>query len=766
VPAVGRVASRIYTFRTHGRHGGLSESARGLQRGLLLIHPAAQSTLKALLAAHFCLMTQRLSLLATAAVLALLQGPMPAMAGTVAPAKSPPAASRAGAERTLTLNFSNADLESVARAMAVITGRQILLDARVKGNLSLTSEDPMTPSQAWSLWASALRLQGYVVVESGGVYRVLPEADGKLQSASVVAGAEGPSDDRIVTRVFKLSHESASNLVTVLRPLISPNNVINLNPGNNALVITDYASNLARLATLIESLDAPSGTDVEIIALEHAVASDLVSTLQRLGDSQLRTASAGAAAQTGTVAAGGSAGGGTGSATAGLSIMVDQQSNSLLVRAANPEQMAFVRSLAARLDRPNTGVGVHVVHLQNADAAKLATVLRAAFPSADSSRSTSSGYGGGGSSGSTGADSSGGFSSSMAAGSSTSTGSSGSKGSSSPSVSASAQPSTGGGIQADPSTNSLILTASEPRFREMRKVIDQLDAPRSQLYVESLVVEVDASKSLDLGVQWSQLFSISSSTTLTLGTIASALETMSGTNILSTANVITLDNEEAKIVVGQNVPFVTGSYTTTSSTTSSPFQTIERKDVGITLKIKPQIGENGNVRLTIYQESSSVAATTAAGTTNAGPTTNKRSIESTVTVKNGKIIVLGGLIEDSATNDAGQVPVVADIPVLGAMFRSLSKTRKKTNLMVFLRPRVVADDEGSEALATERRQALQARQRELPPAIRDVLVPETQPAWPQGWEPARPSPSATPPASSPVSLPTSPAASPLQPAGG
>ncbi len=722
-------------------------------------------------------MTLRLSLLATAALLTLLQGTLPAWADTAARTQSAAAAKRAGAgtDRTLTLNFSNADLESVARAMAVITGRQILLDARVKGNLSLTSEDPMTPSQAWSLWASALRLQGYVVVESGGVYRVLPEADGKLQSASVVAGAEGPRDDRIVTRVFKLSHESASNLVPVLRPLISPNNVINLNPGNNALVITDYASNLARLATLIESLDAPSGTDVEIIALEHAVASDLVSTLQRLGDSQLRTASAGAAAQAGTVAAGGSAGGGTASATAGLSIMVDQQSNSLLVRAANPEQMAFVRSLAARLDRPNTGVGVHVVHLQNADATKLATVLRAAFPSADSSRTTGSSYGSsyGGSSASTGGDSSGGFSSGMTSGSSSaSTSSSGSKGSSSPSVSASAQPSTGGGIQADPSTNSLILTASEPRFREMRKVIDQLDAPRSQLYVESLVVEVDASKSMDLGVQWSQLFSISSSTTLTLGTIASALETMSGTNILSTANVITLDNEEAKIVVGQNVPFVTGSYTTTSSTTSSPFQTIERKDVGITLKIKPQIGENGNVRLTIYQESSSVAATTAAGTTNAGPTTNKRSIESTVTVKNGKIIVLGGLIEDSATSDAGQVPVVADIPVLGAMFRSLSKSRKKTNLMVFLRPRVVSDDEGSEALSAERRQALQARQRELPPAIRDVLVPETQPAWPQGWDqPNRPaSPAAgqssPPPASSPVSQPASPAATPLQPAGG
>jgi len=718
-------------------------------------------------------MTLRLSLLATAALLTLLQGTLPAWADTAARTKSAAPANRAGpgTDRTLTLNFSNADLESVARAMAVITGRQILLDARVKGNLSLTSEDPMTPSQAWSLWASALRLQGYVVVESGGVYRVLPEADGKLQSASVVAGAEGPRDDRIVTRVFKLSHESASNLVPVLRPLISPNNVINLNPGNNALVITDYASNLARLATLIESLDAPSGTDVEIIALEHAVASDLVSTLQRLGDSQLRTASAGAAAQAGTVAAGGSAGGGSASATAGLSIMVDQQSNSLLVRAANPEQMAFVRSLAARLDRPNTGVGVHVVHLQNADATKLATVLRAAFPSADSSRTTGNSYGS--SSASTGGDSAGGFSSSMTSGSSSaSTSSSGSKGSSSPSVNASAQPSTGGGIQADPSTNSLILTASEPRFREMRKVIDQLDAPRSQLYVESLVVEVDASKSMDLGVQWSQLFSISSSTTLTLGTIASALETMSGTNILSTANVITLDNEEAKIVVGQNVPFVTGSYTTTSSTTSSPFQTIERKDVGITLKIKPQIGENGNVRLTIYQESSSVAATTAAGTTNAGPTTNKRSIESTVTVKNGKIIVLGGLIEDSATNDAGQVPVVADIPVLGAMFRSLSKSRKKTNLMVFLRPRVVSDDEGSEALSAERRQALQARQRELPPAIRDVLVPETQPAWPQGWDqPNRPaSPAAgqssPPPASSPVSLPASPAATPLQPAGG
>jgi general secretion pathway protein D len=254
-------------------------------------------------------------------------------------------------------------------------------------------------------------------------------------------------------------------------------------------------------------------------------------------------------------------------------------------------------------------------------------------------------------------------------------------------------------------------------------VVDLLDAPREQLYVETLVVEVDASKALDVGLQWKQIFNISATTELTLGTVAQAIESMSGTNILSTANVVTLDNEEAKIVVGQNVPFVTGSYTTSSST-ASPFQTIERKDVGITLRIRPQIGPNGSVRMSIFQESSSVSSSASPGTTNAGPTTNKRSIESTVVVKDGKIVVLGGLIEDSYTSDAEQVPWLSHTPLVGGLFRNLSRTHKKTNLLVFLRPVVLHDDEALAQLSIDRYDMIRARQRALPRDVHTVLPDE------------------------------------------
>jgi general secretion pathway protein D len=279
-------------------------------------------------------------------------------------------------------------------------------------------------------------------------------------------------------------------------------------------------------------------------------------------------------------------------------------------------------------------------------------------------------------------------------------------------VSASAAPVTGGFIQADPASNALIITAPPPLLREVSAVVEMLDTRRAQVYVESLVVEVDASKTYDVGVQWKTIFNISKSTELTLGTIATAIESMAGTNILSNANVVTLDNEEAKIVVGQNVPFVTGSYTSTSST-ASPFQTIERKDVGITLRIRPQIGPNGSINMKIYQESSSVSATTAAGTSNAGPTTNTRSIESNVVVKDGRIVVLGGLIEDSYTTEAAVVPGIWDT-VIGGLFRSLTHTRKKTNLVVFLRPRVMPDDDASDVLLQERYAHIRARQAEVP----------------------------------------------------
>lgn len=615
------------------------------------------------------------------------------------PAHAAKEAASEQASDPVTMNFSNAEIEGVARTLSVITRHNIVVDPRVKGTLSLNTDHPVSPAQAWEQFLAALRLQGYTVVESSGLYKIIPEAEGKLQSASVRVGTNSSASargDQIVTEIFKLNFENANNLLPVLRPLISPNNVINVNAGNNSLVATDYANNLARLRTIIAALDTPSATDVEVMPLQHATAADLAVTVRRLSE----TAGAATTANAAATSTGGSP---APASTTSASIVADTQSNSLLVRAPNPVQLAFTRSLVARLDQPRGNSNVRVVYLKNTDAMRLAQVLRAAFPtdtpSAAGASSTSTATA---------------TKASTASVSSDTTASSKESTGSTTAVTANAQPSTGGGIQADPTSNALIITAPEPRFKEMRQIIEQLDSRRAQLFVESLVVEVDASKSIDLGLQWSNIFDISSSTTLTLGTVAAALESMSGTNILSTANVVTLDNEEAKIVVGKNVPFITGSYTSTTS--SSPFQTIERKDVGITLRIKPQIGQSGNIRMTIYQESSSVASTSST----LGPTTNKRSIESSVMVNDGKIIVLGGLIEDSTSDDATQVPGVADVPVLGALFRSISRSRKKTNLLVFLRPVVMPDETASNALSLDRYDYIRAQQQALPEDIHQL----------------------------------------------
>ena len=501
----------------------------------------------------------------------------------------------------------------------------------------------------------------------------------------------------------------------VLRPLISPNNTINANPGNNTLVITDYASNLARLGTLIAALDTPSATDVEVMPLKYALAADLAVTVLRLSEGAGSNGAAPAAA--GAPATTSASGGAT------TSVMADTHINALLVRAPNPARLAAIRALVAQLDRPGgSGAGgsnIHVIYLQHVEATRLATVLRAALPANDAAHSGASNAGGA-------VSANAGGSASSSAVNANASGANSSQATTP--IASTAQPSIGGYIQADPASNSLIVTAPEPLYRELRAVVDLLDTRRAQLYVESLVVEVDASKALDVGLQWKQIFNISNSTELTLGTVATALETMSGTNILSTANIVTLDNEEAKIVVGQNVPFVTGSYTTTGSSTTSPFQTIERKDVGLTLRIRPQIGKNGAIRMTILQESSSVASTSSSS----GPTTNKRSIESTVVVNDGKIIVLGGLIEDSYTAETNQLPVLGNLPYIGGLFRSLARTRKKTNLVVFLRPLVMRDEAATDELSLDRYDQIRARQRALPRDVDKVLPENDTPQLPTG----------------------------------
>jgi len=722
--------------------------------------------------------------LSLAAVLTLLLGPA-GMALAQQPARGA-LPSVVGAREPVTLNFSNAEIEAVARTLSTITGRNMVVDPRVKGTMSLMTERPVPPNVAFDQFLAALRLQGFTVVESAGLYKVVPEADAKLQGGSVtVSNAPSTQGNQIVTQIFRLNFENAANLVPVLRPLISPNNTINVNPGNNSLVITDYADNLQRMARIIASMDVSNATDVEVIPLRYANAVDIVPLVTRLIEGTGQAAA-------GAAPAAGAAGGQTDNGFR-TTLIAEPRSNALIVRSANPARLALVRSVVARLDAP-TALGpngdagnIYVVYLKNAEATRIAVALRAALASLNAG----SGIPGQAGSVQTSAAPTTGTTAlptaltnlSGASGANSSSG--GSLGSTaSGNFANSAMPSTGGNIQADPATNSLIITATEPQYRQLRAVIDKLDGRRAQVLVESLIVEVNASKVADFGIQWQGVLGNSGSTIGVLGTnssvagtniisaavaaaagsatglasaaaglgagfnaaivpringkyylgaLANFLQSTGDANILSTPNLLTLDNEEAKIVIGQNVPFITGSTILTSGATTSPYTSVERRDVGLTLRVKPQINANGTVKMAIFQEVSNVVAGTSANTN--GPTTNKRSIESNVLVDDGSIVVLGGLLQDDYQLQQDKVPGFGDLPVFGALFRSESRSRTKSNLMVFLRPVVVRDATDSDTLTQDRYDAIRTLQLNTQPApsavMNGVNAAPVMPTFPQ-----------------------------------
>ncbi len=694
------------------------------------------------------------------ATLSLLVASIYACGAAFAPAY----AQKAG--EPITLNFANAEIEAVARTIATITNRNVVVDPRVKGTINLQTERPVTPTAAYNQFLATIRLQGFTVVEAGGLYKVVPEADAKVQSGVVSAGPAVPGGNQIVTQIFKLNYETANNLVPVLRPLISPNNTISVNPGNNSLIITDYADNLQRMSKIIAALDVSNATDLEVVPLRNAVAGDLIPILNRLIETSSGAAT-GAAAQ------------GQADTSFKTALLAEPRSNAIIIRASNPARVALIRSLIARLDQPamesaNGAAGnIYVVYLKNADAVKLATTLRAAM-GAGSSGSSSSG------SGSTPSSST---SSGLAPTSSTSSGLSVSSmsaatagsGSTIGGSSSSNQPSTGGQIQADPATNSLIITAPEPQYRQIRAVIDKLDSRRAQVMVESLIVEVNANKAAELSVQWQGVLGksgdanigvlgsnfniggtniITAATSAAAGTVAASpgfnvgvgnrvngvyvlgflarfFESSGDANVLSTPTLLTMDNEEAKIVVGQNVPFVTGQYTSNNTATGSvnPFQTVERKDVGITLRVKPTISENGTVKLGIFQEVSAIDNTT---TSTAGLITTKRSIESNVLVDDGQIIVIGGLLSDTYSNNVQKIPGLGDLPVVGNLFKSQARSRNKNNLMVFLRPVVVRDAMAADTMSIDRYDVIRALQQNSQPGENPLLdAVKTSPVLPR-----------------------------------
>lgn len=616
----------------------------------------------------------------------------------------------AAPDEPVMLNFVNADIDTVVKAIGEISGKNFVLDPRVKGTVNIVSARPVPRELSYQILLSSLRMQGFTAVESDGVIKIVPEADAKLHAR--VGNARRGDGDRLITKVFVLRHGSANQLVPVIRPLISPNNTVAAMPQANAVVVTDYADNIRRIEAIIDSVESASAADTVVLPVKYASAVEMASQLNKL----MQEASTGAA----NAADGGR-----------VTIVPDPRSNALLVRADTAGRLSKIRSLLTLLDQPSqAGANVRVVYLRNAEAGRVAQTLRSLL-SADTSASQTA------------------VPPAANSNNGTAQASKASDSNTGP---------LGNMIQADSANNALIMNVPDAMYQNLRNVIDMLDRRRAQVFVEALVVEVSAERAQEVGIQWQSLSGLGNGGTsviggtnfpgtsnpgilnvatggtagisalanssglsigiskgtvnilgtqiLNLGLLARALEKEADGNVLSTPNLMTLDNEEAKIVIGQNVPFLTGSYSNTGTgsgsngSVSSPFQTYERKDVGLTLKLTPQISEGGLVKMKILQEVSSVEETSRNNP--AGLTTNKRAIETTVTVDDGSIVAIGGLIQESVSDGENKVPLLGDVPVLGWLFKYQQKQRKKTNLMVFLKPTILRDEAAARSVAGDR----------------------------------------------------------------
>ena len=679
---------------------------------------------------------------ALAAATSMLVGVASTSHGADAVPIPPPVAS---ADNTVSLNFVNADLLAVIKAVSEITGRNILIDPRVSGTVTIITPKPVPRSLVWGILLSALRAQGFAVAgDANGITRIVPEAEAKFFSGATGRGRTAA--DQIVTEVFVLENERAQQLVPVLRPLMSPNNVVNASPSANALIITDYAENVARIRRIISEIDRPMAGDIVAIRLKHAAAADFMQIVQRLVPD-----AAGSATQQGGAPR--------------LALAVDSRTNSILVRADNPTLAARIRSLVTTLDSPSSQLGnIHVVYLRNADATRLAEALRALLSGQTGAVGGSAtgtvpgqygqGFGGQGAFGAglNPANPIGAQQGLLAGQQGVPGGVQGVMPSAAVGPLATLPPITSGGsaggitIQAYPEQNSLVIVAPDLVYNALRAVIEKLDARRAQIYVEALIVEVTATKAAEFGIQWQDLsgvnksgsnfigaqnftnslgaainnvaqalpglapglslrvvrgtLSIAGKQILNLQVLARALEIDAEANILSTPNLVTLDNEEARIIVGQNIPITTGSFTLTGagSGLTNPFQTFTRQDVGVALRVRPQVAEAGAVKLGIYQEVSSIFDQNNPN----GIILNKRALESQVVVDDGQIIVLGGLIGDNVNSSVQSVPVLGNMPLIGWMFRYSTRQREKTNLMVFLRPLVIRDSEAAARITGER----------------------------------------------------------------
>lgn len=554
----------------------------------------------------------------------------------------------ARSDQQVSLNLKDADIKTLIETVSELTGKNFIIDPRVKAKVTVISARPMNKQEIYQVFLSVLQVHGYATVEVGEIIKILPDVNAK-QGAGQVA-TQAIKGDELVTRIIELEHIAASQIVPILRPLIPQQGHLAAYPQTNVIIISDRGANISRLERIIAKIDQPSVQDIEVIQLQHASASEVVSILNSL--------------KLGLAA--------TPQSPNNLTLAADDRTNSILL-SGEDQQKVRVRGLIAHLDTPIEGTGnTRVVYLHYAEAEAIAPILQG-VSSLETGEGTAS------------------------AGNDVN-------------------------IQADKTNNALIITAPPAQFESLRRVIDKLDVRRAQVLVEAIIAEVSTDLTKELGVEGFLRPTGDSDNGITLSTINAAniadtagltvgadnftsgtrwgllvraLESDTTTNILSTPTLVTLDNEEAEIVVAQNVPFITGSYSNESGSTD-PFQTIERHDVGLTLTITPQINEGNSIQLKIEQESSSISNSSVASDI----ITNERRISTSVMIDDREILVLGGLTQDDYRETVSKTPLLGDLPVLGSLFRSNSTTKTKQNLMVFIRP-VILRNAANASLATE-----------------------------------------------------------------
>lgn len=560
------------------------------------------------------------------------------------------AAKTASSGSKVTLNFNATDINAVISAVSEMTGRNFIVDPRVKGKVTVISHRALKSSEIYQVFLSVLKVHGFAAIPGNNVTKIVPEVNAK-QDAIRTGRQSIPISDEFITQVLEIKNVDAAQLVPILRPLVPQRGHLAAYPGSNVLVISDSAANIRRLKKIISSIDQATGDEIEVVPLQHASASEVVRIIQQLSAKDPKKKK--------------------------NNLIADDRTNSVLL-GGNKASRLKVKALIAHLDTPvDVGGSTQVVYLRNAVAKDLVPVLTGVSKSVSKAKGKK-------------------------------------KGAAASNIS----------IQADENTNALVITAPPDIFRSLRSVIRRLDVRRAQVLVEAIIAEVSINSSQEFGIQWAAdasgsnavgLVSFGLGNPLTgllsdppslgsglnigvgnldgtnrVGALISALSSDGKSNILSTPSLLTLDNEEAEIVVADNVPFLTGSFSGTGSggsNPSNPFQTIQREDVGLTLRITPQINEGNAIKLDVEHEISSVSSSAQA----VDLITSKRSLKTNVIVDDGQMIVLGGLIKEDFQDNEQRVPLLGDIPLLGYFFRYNTTSKIKTNLMIFLQPTILKD---------------------------------------------------------------------------